>query len=314
MDYNRAKELKESLIFDIMYRGKGNSAIPIKPENDLLKNAMRRSVNGVGLVKKGEAGYLLKLFTKHPLDAARVARLLDIPVEELIVCVAGRISMQASPVLLVSGCSIGHFDVRGGSFACYVKDNNEKIHLLSNNHVLANLGHGTIGDPVLHPCVKDGGTILANVVGHLSKFVPIVLGSEHINYVDCAMAEAVSQKVTQIGLPLVGVVRGVTAPDYDKEVVKNGMGSNLTTGRINTMEAYVIVEYGRLEAHFDNQFEIESEIPGGSFSEVGDSGSLIVERESVKAVGLLFSGNPETRVTFANPIEKVLTELEVGLL
>ncbi len=50
----------------------------------------------------------------------------------------------------------------------------------------------------------------------------------------------------------------------------------------------------------------------GSFSDSGDSGSLIVDRKSRRATGLLFAGSATH--TIANPIDEVLTALGVSLL
>jgi hypothetical protein len=50
---------------------------------------------------------------------------------------------------------------------------------------------------------------------------------------------------------------------------------------------------------------------GAAFSDAGDSGSLILDRESQMAVGLLFAGSPSH--TLANHIDDVLQALGVTL-
>jgi hypothetical protein len=50
----------------------------------------------------------------------------------------------------------------------------------------------------------------------------------------------------------------------------------------------------------------------GSFSDAGDSGSLIVDRKTKKATGLLFAGSSSH--TIANHIENVLSQLGVTLV
>jgi hypothetical protein len=62
---------------------------------------------------------------------------------------------------------------------------------------------------------------------------------------------------------------------------------------------------------FENQMVIVG-LNDQMFSASGDSGSLIVERENQTAVGLLFAGSPSH--TLANPIEDVLTALNVTLV
>jgi len=51
---------------------------------------------------------------------------------------------------------------------------------------------------------------------------------------------------------------------------------------------------------------------GGSFSQPGDSGSLIVDRKSKRPVGLLFAGSSSH--TIANHIEDVVQALGVTIV
>ena len=61
-------------------------------------------------------------------------------------------------------------------------------------------------------------------------------------------------------------------------------------------------------------FENQIIIVGGtsSFSDAGDSGSLIVEQTAKRPVGLLFGGS--TSYTIANHIEDVLDQLKVSIV
>ena len=61
-------------------------------------------------------------------------------------------------------------------------------------------------------------------------------------------------------------------------------------------------------------FEDQIIIVGGtkSFSDAGDSGSLIVEQKSKRPVGLLFAGSDSH--TIANHIEDVLQQLNVSIV
>jgi len=68
----------------------------------------------------------------------------------------------------------------------------------------------------------------------------------------------------------------------------------------------VTVNYGsNRNAVFDGQ------IVSGSMSQPGDSGSLLVDGESQRAVGLLFAGSNQT--TIYNPIDIVLELLAVSI-
>jgi hypothetical protein len=63
-------------------------------------------------------------------------------------------------------------------------------------------------------------------------------------------------------------------------------------------------------ARFVDQIVIVGD--AGSFSDSGDSGSLIVDRASKRATGSLFAGS--STHTIANPIDEVLTALGVTVL
>jgi hypothetical protein len=79
----------------------------------------------------------------------------------------------------------------------------------------------------------------------------------------------------------------------------------------------VVVGYDIGNLRFDDQIEIEG-AEAGPFSQGGDSGSLIVNKQG-RAVALLFSGGDQggsngRGLTYANPISKVLDHLKVDLV
>jgi hypothetical protein len=49
----------------------------------------------------------------------------------------------------------------------------------------------------------------------------------------------------------------------------------------------------------------------GPFSKPGDSGSLIVTAAAKRPVALLFAGSSDNSVTFGNPIEAVMSALDI---
>ena len=79
------------------------------------------------------------------------------------------------------------------------------------------------------------------------------------------------------------------------EVKKSGRTTGLTTGTVQLLDASVQVGYGGgRTALFTNQ------ILTTNMSKGGDSGSLLVDGEGNKAVGLLFAGS--VVVTIHNPL------------
>ena len=83
-----------------------------------------------------------------------------------------------------------------------------------------------------------------------------------------------------------------------------------TRGKVIDIAADVNIQYDFGVARFIDQVVIVGDT--GSFSDSGDSGSLIVDRKSRRATGLLFAGSATH--TIANPIDEVLTALGVSLL
>jgi len=85
-------------------------------------------------------------------------------------------------------------------------------------------------------------------------------------------------------------------------VMKSGRTTALTYGQVSATGAAVKVSYGDFTATFADQIVID----GGAeeFSAGGDSGSLVVGRDSKSPVGLLFAGGGGT--TIANPIKRIM--------
>ncbi len=101
----------------------------------------------------------------------------------------------------------------------------------------------------------------------------------------------------------IGVVSGTAQPGLGMKVRKSGRSSALTAGEITVLDATITVGYGDRSARFDGQ------IVTGPMSQPGDSGSLLVAADSLKAVGLLFAGSDQA--TIFNPIGAVLDALGV---
>ena len=93
-------------------------------------------------------------------------------------------------------------------------------------------------------------------------------------------------------------------------VHKHGRTTGYTQGKIMDIAADVNVQYDFGVARFVEQIVIVGD--SGSFSDSGDSGSLIVDRKTRRATGLLFAGSGSH--TIANPISEVLTALGVTLV
>jgi hypothetical protein len=220
-------------------------------------------------------------------------------------------SKWSTPVPI--GVSTGHFDITAGTIGARVKDSSGNVYALSNNHVYADENSASIGDSVLQPGPYDGGREPDDVIGTLSRYVPIVFSRGANNVVDAAIALS---STAQLGkaTPLVdgyGVPKSTTVPaSVGQWVMKYGRTTGLTMGLVYAIEATVKVSYDSGVARFIHQIII---IPlTDPFSLGGDSGSLIVSvDDDLKPVGLLFAGND--LFTVANPINDVLEQLGVTI-
>ena len=240
------------------------------------------------------------------------------------------------------GVSLGHYKVTAGTLGVVVKDRASGARLiLSNNHVLANSNDARIGDPILQPGAADGGQNRSDTIALLERFQSIdfgtappecslaigtarlvnsfaqLLGSQHrleayqnnptaSNVVDAAVARPIRDELVLNEILNIGEISATAPAQLGMQVRKAGRTTGLTTGTISILQATVTVDYGSgRTARFEGQI-ITSPMSSG-----GDSGSLLVDAHSPRAVGLLFAGSEKT--TIHNPIQSVLDALEIVL-
>ena len=141
------------------------------------------------------------------------------------------------------------------------------------------------------------------------------------NSVDSAIAAVSSSMEVDVGrLPGIGALQGVSANPIEEglRVAKVGRTTGTTRGRVTAFEVDdVVVSYDLGDIRFDDQIEIEG-AGSKSFSDGGDSGSLIVDEDRL-AIAQLFAGTDTggrngKGLTYASPIQAVLDSLRVNLL
>jgi hypothetical protein len=226
-----------------------------------------------------------------------------------------------------SCCSgtLGALVIRGGT-----------LFILSNNHVLAKSGLGTIGDAITQPGLVDNNCNPGNTVANLSQMAALkpspctgtCTGPAPSN-VDAAIAQIVAGQVDPLGsildLGAAGSSSIAAAPPSatlavpaavlasNEGVAKSGRTSGLTCSTLQSIITTVSVDYsascGGAKA-FTSTFSNQIIINGGSFSAGGDSGSLVVTSDTAQPLGLLFGGNSTS--TSANPIQDVLNAFKSG--
>lgn len=211
------------------------------------------------------------------------------------------------------GLSIAHEAVSAGTLGGFVVRGDD-TYILSNHHVLVG-DSGQVGDAVLQPGPHDGGALPDDRAGELAHYVELAAGQNAT--VDAALASIDDEEV-DLAYPA-GVLTGTGVVSGGEEVEKVGRTTGITRGRVTAIELDgVLVDfgpgYGTLS--FDGQIEVESS-GDGSFSEGGDSGSVVYLPEDLEAIGLLFAGSDQggsngLGVTFLNPIDTVLEALQAS--
>jgi len=183
--------------------------------------------------------------------------------------------------------------------------------ILSNNHVLGAGGADLcpneatpLGTLSLHPGTLDIGFIPADptpfAVGVVGGFVPLNFSPGASNLVDAAIALT---NDTLASTTIMGLGDPTPAPKWavpGMVVTKTGRTTNTTEGTVLSVNTTSNVNYGSCgTARFIGQTVI---FPA-SFSDSGDSGSVILEQSTNTPVGLLFAGNAVS--TIANQINFV---------
>jgi len=207
------------------------------------------------------------------------------------------------------GNSIGHVGTTAGTLGAVVKKGNV-LHLLSNSHVFALSGTATLGDSIVYPGVFDGGAMPADLVAKLSGFKKFVTGGAFVNRADCAIAKPTAARLPSVVSEIKGLTfpKGTIKPKRGMKVVKVGRTTGKTTGEIRDVNFRFVLSYDELsgEVGFIDQ------VLCTRYTKGGDSGSLVLDQATGRAVGLHFAGANGGSVF--NPIGDVLAALGVTLV
>ena len=219
----------------------------------------------------------------------------------------GRLVPQADPLVkkkpIESAFSVGHIKITAGSLGAIVKKGTKR-YLLSNSHVLANSGKGKPGDKILYPGPADGGVDPADWIATLSEAVPLTKGGAFVNEVDAALAEVRKERLAGVkyAVSKAKVPFGVAVPQRDMVVTKRGRTTGVTKGKIIDTDFRFVLNYeGVGKIGFTSQVLCER------YTDGGDSGSLVIDVETGKVVGLHFAGADGGSVF--NPIQSVIKAL-----
>lgn len=232
---------------------------------------------------------------------------------------SGASSPRSSSRRLTMGVSIAHYCGVTGSLGFFARRRTDGvIGLVSNNHVLAASDHGKDSDDILHPPPAAGGVLSLDTVARLDGGYPRL--NRRRPRVDCAFAplvDGIDFDPRSLGACGSLSPHSVRAEDA-MNIAKIGDATGLTHGRISAFEfAGLTVRYPMLTfIRFDAQIEIQR-TGDKPFACDGDSGALAFTGPDNQPVGLLFAmaprgGPDDTELTYANPIDAVLSSLDVS--
>lgn len=226
------------------------------------------------------------------------------------VVVVGKIVPEANVTRrpVQPGFSIGHVDITAGTLGAVVSKGGD-LYLLSNSHVLAVSGTAQKGDNIVYPGIADKGKMPDDLVAKLAAFKKFVPGGNFVNHVDCAIAKPTAGRLLDVVSDIkgVGVPKGTIKPVRGMKVVKVGRTSGKTSGEVRDVHFRFTLDYeGVGEVGFIDQ------VLCTRYTKPGDSGSLVIDEETGKGVGLHFAGANGGSVF--NPIDDVLETLGVTLV
>ena len=219
---------------------------------------------------------------------------------------------------LVCGSSFGNVAVVGGTLGARVRSTRageSALRLvLSNNHVLADFGLAPVGSAVCQPSVADSGDP-QDIVGRLLRFAPISVGSGTENHVDAAVAEIEANTQVAAGICTVGAIQGVASAAIDQPVHKHARTTGYTSGSVDDIDCDVLIPLSRTDptqvARFTHQIRLRPRTSTTRFAQAGDSGAVVLDKLTNRAVGLLFACPDNGSYAYANSIERVLEALDI---
>ena len=210
----------------------------------------------------------------------------------------------------LGGVSIGlSYQRAAGTLGCLVEDAAGDRYMLTNNHVIADLGTAPIGSRVVQPATLDGGFSPRDDIAFLATAHPIDFHG--VNRVDAAVGALADPTAVDPGALAIGPFVKPTAGAFvGQRVLKHGRTTAYTEGTVVDASFDGFVDYGPAgSAWFEDQVVVEGD--DDPFSAAGDSGSLIVDDDR-HPVALLFAG--DDRHTLGNPIDAVLSAFGLTLV
>jgi hypothetical protein len=206
-----------------------------------------------------------------------------------------------------AGVSLAHHASTAGTLG-FVAYRDGDLYVVSNNHVLAQENDADAEDSILQPGPADGGTE-ADEIARLAVWEPMDFNGGP-NLVDAAMARTDADLVSREVYGMGALDWTPRSPSRGLVVRKRGRTSQLTQGVVQDVDATIKMPYSNGVAILTDQILVRG--VNRTFSEGGDSGSLVFAEESRQPIGLLCGGSP--RYSVVNRISPVLEALGLSLV
>ena len=217
-----------------------------------------------------------------------------------------------------AGVSVGHLLITAGTIGAIVSKNGN-YYILTNAHVGAPhwLSENPIGNVVLQPGPADQGKNPQDIIGDVAEYIEI---KDEDNLVDACLVSAEKENVIPEQFKLGKLKRPAVRPKVGDIVVKSSRTSGVNEGRVVATDVTALVNY-RLKdgtkwlTKWKDQIFVNSEFIKG-----GDSGSLVLLKETMQPCGLVYAGSD--RIGVMSQIENVqkllgfgwIVEKEIGYL
>jgi len=267
-------------------------------------------IEGLGVGEKISQGQptgelALRVYVERKLPKRRLANpippAVHVPVPQVVelttdVIELGHLEPQsfrerARPAM--PGCGLGHRAATVGTFGCLVKRRGDDArYILSNSHVLADVGFGQSGDPIVQPGSLDGGTEADDALATLADFVPFRFDDVgYDNQVDAAIARVrrrnwVVTQIRELGVAPAGVGRVIRR---GMQIKKVGRTTGYTTGVIQDIHFRMGLTYPRPNGGQTGRVGFKDQVLCSRYSDSGDSGAVVLN-SSNRVIGLHFAG------------------------
>jgi hypothetical protein len=341
-DLDAAKEVLSAQLLRTGARGRAAAMTAALTIAAARKNA-GRNVFGVGVARKIVAGKrtgtpCIRLYVVQKLPASVVPKAAMLPkavdgvptdvveappprfhmpvAQQQVDCSQARRTRQRP---IVGGISAAHYAVNITTLGCFCRSLRAgeagRHYMLSCNHAFANMNAGLPGDRILQPSPGDGGGSSpdGDVVGNLTRFFPLSMDGSTPNLIDAAIAEIAPDIEKKGEICTIGPLQGIKAAREQMLVRKHGRSSGYTEGVVDSVNFDWTIQYSATAwVHLVKQIHI-TPVGFPKFAIAGDSGSVVVVKNSSHAVGLYIGGADDGSYGLASRIGEVCSALKISI-